>query len=425
MIIETSRQILENGYPLCDSCLGRLFGLRGHGLSNKERGKTIKTILFLEAYKSSPREYNEKLLKSLSASGYEPARALLLALGIEAPSIEKCYICEGISEKYEEIASTAFSKASNYEFDTFQFGVRLPYDVIKKEEELWRRFGLRDAESLKNEISREIGKIFSRISGKEYKPEKSDLLIIVDFEKSDIEILPQPVFICGRYRKLVRGLPQNPWPYPDERIKYNTSIEELISKPAIELFQAADAKFHAGGREDIDVRTLGKGRPFVIEIRRPKKRSVDLQHLEKEINNFANGLIEVESLCYCDRNNIKNLKSLAEIAKKTYRALVTFTSPITGEDIDKINRTFKETLIEQRTPTRVLHRRVDKVRRKIVYKVEAKKISDKEIEVIIEAQGGFYIKEFIHGDEGRTNPSIAGVLGKTVEKIELDVIDID
>lgn len=425
MVIDKARQILENGYVLCDWCLGRLFGLRGSGISNADRGRAIKTLLFMEAYKSSPREVDVNLLRALAESGYEPARNALVSLGLEAPPHSRCYLCGGVSSRYEELAERAYNVASEYEFSTFLVGVRLPYRLIKKEEELWRRFELRDAESLKNEISREVGKIFSKKTGKQYDPERPDILLIIDLEGDGVEVQPRPVFICGRYRKLVRGLPQNPWPFSDERIKFNTSIEELIAKPTLSLFEAHDAKFHAAGREDIDVRTLGKGRPFVLEVRKPKKRFVDLRKLEEIINSSAQSLIEVHALSYCDKDSVKKLKGLAEVARKVYRAMVTFKEPVTDEDIERINAAFKETVVEQRTPLRVLHRRADRLRRKVVYKVVARRLSEHDVEIIIEAQGGFYIKEFIHGDQGRTNPSIAGLIGKSVERIELDVIDID
>lgn len=37
-----------------------------------------------------------------------------------------------------------------------------------------------------------------------------------------------------------------------------------------------DIKFHAGGREDIDVRMLKGGRPFVIELVNPRKNLDDI-----------------------------------------------------------------------------------------------------------------------------------------------------
>ena len=37
------------------------------------------------------------------------------------------------------------------------------------------------------------------------------------------------------------------------------------------IFGSKQAYLHAAGREDIDVRMLGQGRPFVIEFVNPKK----------------------------------------------------------------------------------------------------------------------------------------------------------
>ena len=42
------------------------------------------------------------------------------------------------------------------------------------------------------------------------------------------------------------------------------------------------------GREDIDVRCMGRGRPFVIELKEPKLRSCNYQELENLINEQAN-----------------------------------------------------------------------------------------------------------------------------------------
>ena len=39
----------------------------------------------------------------------------------------------------------------------------------------------------------------------------------------------------------------------------------------IYIFTGMEYKFSSGGREDIDVRMLGSGRPFVIEIISPKR----------------------------------------------------------------------------------------------------------------------------------------------------------
>ena len=46
--------------------------------------------------------------------------------------------------------------------------------------------------------------------------------------------------------------------------------------------------YNKTGREDIDVRMLGKGRPFVLELINSKKHtSVDLKQIEEKINKLS------------------------------------------------------------------------------------------------------------------------------------------
>ncbi len=80
--------------------------------------------------------------------------------------------------------------------------------------------------------------------------------------------------------------------------------------------------------------------------------------------------------------------------------------------------------ISQRTPTRVKHRRADRVRIREVY--EIKLVERKKDTWVVEvlAQSGTYIKELMHGDGGRTTPSLAEKLDKRVEVLWLDVIEI-
>ncbi|MEM1855957.1 MAG: tRNA pseudouridine(54/55) synthase Pus10, partial [Candidatus Methanomethylicaceae archaeon] len=185
------------------------------------------------------------------------------------------------------------------------------------------------------------------------------------------------------------------------------------------------AKFHGAGREDVDAIVLGNGRPFVIEIKEPKKRNLDLKLLEEEINKNANGKIEVFELKYSNKKTIKRLKEGAKIAEKTYRALVEVKREIKNEDLEKIEKSFNGCIINQYTPTRVLHRRVDKLRIKKVYEMKAKKVNDRMMELIVRCQGGLYVKELISGDGGRTRPSVAEILGTEAKCIELDVISVN
>ena len=74
-----------------------------------------------------------------------------------------------------------------------------------------------------------------------------------------------PVYMQGRYLKFQRGLSQTPWVLDGERLG-ESSVEECIGEIALPFFRGSGYKFHTAGREDVDVRMLGNGRPFILEV---------------------------------------------------------------------------------------------------------------------------------------------------------------
>jgi tRNA pseudouridine synthase 10 len=80
--------------------------------------------------------------------------------------------------------------------------------------------------------------------------------------------------------------------------------------------------------------------------------------------------------------------------------------------------------ISQQTPNRVAHRRADLERVRTVRRLEVESVNGREVVFIVEADSGTYIKELMHGDDGRTQPNVAGIVGVPCEVLELDVIAI-
>jgi len=73
-----------------------------------------------------------------------------------------------------------------------------------------------------------------------------------------------------RYNKYSRELSQTPWLINGER-KSESSVEEHICAPVNQFVLASEWRFSASGREDVDVRMLGTGRPFVVELVNPRR----------------------------------------------------------------------------------------------------------------------------------------------------------
>ncbi|MEM4312691.1 MAG: hypothetical protein QXH95_01395 [Thermoplasmata archaeon] len=81
-------------------------------------------------------------------------------------------------------------------------------------------------------------------------------------------------------------------------------------------------------------------------------------------------------------------------------------------------------VIYQRTPFRERKRRADRIREKKIHSIKLISINGKKLEIEITADAGTYIKEFAHGDNGRTKPSISEILNQKVKIESLDVVKI-
>ena len=415
-------------YNLCDSCLGRQFATIEIDLTNREKGHILKAATLMIIYEEIVKGDKEKtsILKNIVATGFKEAGILYEKI-CEKKKLEKreCFICKGIMEKCEDLISDILYLEKIYDFDNFLIGNKVPEDILYKEDLIRVEFKLKYGESIKRELNRTFRRILQNKFGKEYNSNNPDIVIIVNWIKGGYEIQVSPLYIYGKYRKYVRGLPQTKWFRKSNLSTYKRSIEEIIGKYFLKITDGVSYKFHGGGREDVDVRTLGNGRPFILEIMYPRKRHLDLKSIEKRINKYANGLIEVFDLKYSSKLMVQRIKKMAEISIKTYHAIIDIEGTISDEDISKIEKTFHNIMIEQWTPLRVIKRRGNKLRKKQVYNIKAKKISESKLDLLIKCQGGLYVKELIHGDNDRTKPNISSVIGKKVVKIELDVVNIE
>ncbi len=243
------------------------------------------------------------------------------------------------------------------------------------------------------------------------------------------------VFLEGRYRKLVRDLPQTVFFCPDckghprrkrgcERCEgfgklSRESVQELIAWPTGKAFGTRKNKFHGAGREDVDVRMLGSGRPFVLELIGPKHFDVDLAELEAEINRRNEGRIELKNLHWTEKARIALLKETPHA--KEYLARVGLEGAV--EDAALTELVGRRVDVVQHTPSRVAHRRAKKDRERWV-EFTAIERDREELLVTLRTQHGTYVKEVLSGEDGNTVPSLSSLLGVPCRCLELDVTAI-
>lgn len=396
--LQQAEEILQE-HRLCDACLGRLFRKEITKGTNAEKGHWIRT----QIHERQP-----------------------------TPATE-CWLCEGLTGEIPHFIDLVTMTLEGYEFNTFLIGSKIDEDIQEKEQQLWNLLGLIDAEPIKMEINREIGKILEPTLQKTVDIPNPDIMAVIDTTYDVVNLQISSLFIYGRYKKYQRGIPQTKWPcqicqgHGCKRCNYTgrlyeTTVEELVAKKGLELTEGTDESFHGSGREDIDARMLGTGRPFILEIKNPKKRNIDLFRMEQETNVACKNIIEISNLRFSDRDEIARLKA-AEF-QKTYQVTIEAEQPLNKEKLIKVAQSLQGQLIKQLTPTRVAHRRANKIRERHICNCTIESVEGTIARLTLETESGTYVKEFVSGDDDKTQPNLSELIGIPCKVKELDVIDV-
>ena len=384
-------------HALCPECFGRLFGRLGHGLSNPERAERIAA-----------------------------------RLGAPAPTgAAECSVCGGAFERLPLWVDRIVRASEGYEWHRFTCGSRWDPERLAREEALWTEVGSEWGESARSAFNRELGKRVEARTGSVGGPDRPDIVFLADLPVGRVELTVLPVYLRGRYCKLDRTLPQTRWPRRRCRglgctachgtgKTYPTSVEEIVAAPFLAATGAEGSRFHGMGREDIDARMLGRGRPFVLEFLRPHRRSIDFTALAAELARSAEGRVEVRELGPCDAPEVVRVKEAAP--EKSYRV------GVVGEtSLAKVNEALAVAVgraIAQRTPTRVAHRRSDRVRTRRIVAAHVVESTDGRFTLELRTEAGTYVKEWVEGDGGRTEPNLARLVGAPLKVDFLDVMEI-
>ena len=391
----------------CDFCVQRLAGRRTNS-KGEEGGKEIRK----EAFQNNPEL--ESSLKN-----------------------ELCPMCEDLFGDIDNIVTRIIDEIGQVEHSTIQLGIHLPKDLVDEEDKIRSRHGSPGSAPLKPSFVRAIQeKLSIKVNNVSFVKERPDLMILVDGLTLKVDVDVRPVFLYGRYRKLIRELPQTRWPCRACRgrsggcescnntgLQYLESVQDLIGEPIRLALAAEDTSFHGMGREDIDVRCIGNGRPFVLEIKKPGTRDVDLEEIQKIVNQNAKEKVEINSLRWSNRSEVVKVKESR--SEKSYTIRFRVADIPNQETVIESISSLSGVTLAQETPQRVSHRRAAKTRKRKVIQLSDIVVEEDEVQFFVRCEAGTYVKELVHSDEGRTIPSVSSVLGdKECTVIWLDVEDI-
>jgi len=355
--VKEKRDLLVENEDLCDHCLGRQFAKLGHGLENYERGAICREIDDIKedsfVRDNIPEDYNYT---------------------------NSCEVCGFVFEKMSHWVKLVVDSFDRYELSTFLIGIRPPNDVLAAEDELWEEYGIEWTEPIKTELSRLIGKRIEDELGITVDFTRADINAVIEMDESKdrVELQVNSLLIYGQYNKYSREIPQTEWHCRNCRgsgcdecdwtgKNYPTSVQEIVQKPFMRETNAIEAKFHGGGREDVDAKCLGK-REFVIELIEPLARDLDLKELQQEVNE-SQDKVEIFEIQPTHKDKAADIKQ--KHADKTYRAEIELSEDVEEKELEKLDQVVGE--VVQRTPNRVEHRRADKNRHREVYSIEYEK----------------------------------------------------
>ena len=394
-VLGAARRALPMG--LCPECFGRLFGRLGHGLSNPERAGRLATAL------GTP---------------------------LPAPSAP-CSLCGGAFDRWETWVPRALAAAQGVEWHRFSCGSRWDPELLAREEAIWTGIATSWGESARGAFNRELGKRIERATGAEGRPNDPEIVLLADLPAGRVEATILPLYLEGRYRKLDRTLPQTRWPCRRCQGRgcdtcggtgktYAESVEEIVAAPVLAATGGEGTRFHGMGREDIDARMLGRGRPFVLEILRPRHRTIDPAALGAEVARASAERVEVLDLRWADAKRVVQVKESSP--EKSYRVAV--LGSVAEAKINEALTFAVGRAIAQRTPTRVAHRRSDLVRPRRIVSARLVEFAEGRFTLDLRAEAGTYIKEWVEGDGGRTDPNLSQLLGAPLSVEHLDVLEI-
>lgn len=316
------------------------------------------------------------------------------------------------------------------EFDTFQTASRVPRDLEGADETTRESFRIEARLALLRRLEaiwpgrRMIG------VGHDVK-----VTLLPDSPKA-VAVFVEPLFVAGRYRKLVRGMSQTGFhcrgcrgkrggceTCGGTRRRVAEAVEDFIRAPIVAAVGTKRSSFHGAGREDVDVRMLGAGRPFAVSVQWARRRTIDGDAIARDVAALSGGRVTVSDLRVVSRAEMRRITM--EHGEKTYRAVVRPEGGDLPADAAARLASLVGAEIRQRTPERVERRRADLVRTRRVLGIEVETAGARELVSVVRTEAGTYVKELVSGDAGRTEPSFASALGQPCVCAELDVLAAD
>jgi tRNA pseudouridine synthase 10 len=328
---------------------------------------------------------------------------------------ESCWLCAGNLDQVPSLSTAIVEKLGDYEFKTFLVGASVPQEMLDREDELRSRLKIKGRESLKAQITTGITKRILESTTKRLDYSRPDLTILVSLLDRSFSINPRSLWLSARYTKTRRGIAQRSSQCDIcnglgcAKCNYlgrsAESVQAFATKFFVDLFQAESCNFVWLGSEDENSLVLGEGRPFFVEVVKPKKRVIRpklakrIANCKKDIDQIQREGIEIHDLRVIPRK-VTEVPQF-EVSAIVHMRLENGRSPIDPENIDSLEKSFTNAAVAVR-----LSRKFRIVKKQI----KSTKVSTSEdkssLDLSLECDGGIPLKKLVTGQDKGVEPNM-------------------
>lgn len=324
-----------------------------------------------------------------------------------------CFICRGLTLKVTVMEHRILRLVRRYQFWTFSVGMVIPADVQEREDQLRSDLQIRGMETFKSQTARRISEFVRRKTRKKVDRGRPDITILVDLDEDTASVTAKSFFAHARYTK-PKGVSQRR-EFCDEcsgrgcdvckdGYSNNPSIEESVGRRLCRITRSPKARFTWIGSEDAESIVYPPGRPFVVEMKDPKRR--ELPHRFGVVT--GRGRVVISSA--------RVLRERPEDGHSfTFRtrAFVEPQGPLDGVRLGDAKKIVGSTIQHRNSKGKTVYKKV--------YSVRVRKLR-KELEAEMKLDGGLPVKRLVSGES--VSPSLSEVLGVPLLCRSFDILEV-
>ena len=315
-------------------------------------------------------------------------------------------------DRTRRMAEMAASKARRYQFKTFAVGVSVPDGVQEREDELRSDLKLKGNETIKTQAARLVASRVSDALRKRVDRQRPDITLLVDFGAGEVYVTSRPVFFYGRYTKPAGVRQRRSFcehcqgagckKCRNTGFEQKTSVEGLLRRKLAGFSGSEKMTLTWLGSEDRESRVYPPGRPFVAEVKNPRRRSFPKRFGAR----FRGGIVSVSS-----GRVLKSKPLRLPSFRFLTRIKATAASKVSPEGLAELRSRFRGAEVRFERP----HNRPTM---KNVYRVSAT-ARGKTLVIDAELDGGLPVKRFVSGE--LVSPSVSEVLKTEVGCRSFDI----